>query len=269
MVVLTLSGLVLSSCASLSAVFLQDETPSEPESIFNSETFAGLELRNLGPALMSGRIADIALHPDNPNIWYVAVGSGNVWKTTNAGTTWTPIFENQGSYSTGCIAIDPNAPETIWLGTGENVGGRHVGFGDGVYVSRDGGKSWNNVGLAASEHIGKILIDPRDSDTVYVAAQGPLWSGGGERGLFKSTDGGGSWSLVLSGGPYTGVNDVIMDPEQPDVLYASKHQRLRTVAALLNGGPESGIFKAGDGGVAGTSYNLTGGNIFCPPTILG
>jgi photosystem II stability/assembly factor-like uncharacterized protein len=257
MVVLTLSGLVLSSCASLSAVFLQDETPSEPESIFNSETFAGLKLRNIGPALMSGRIADIALHPDNPSIWYVAVGSGNVWKTINAGTTWTPIFENQGSYSTGCIAIDPNAPETIWLGTGENVGGRHVGFGDGVYVSRDGGKSWNNVGLGASEHIGKILIDPRDSDTVYVAAQGPLWSGGGERGLFKSTDGGGSWNLVLSGGPYTGVNDVIMDPEQPDVLYASKHQRLRTVAALLNGGPESGIFKSVDGGANWTE--LTSG----------
>ncbi len=229
---------------------MQDEATSEPESVFNSGTFAGLGLRNLGPALMSGRIADIALHPDDPSTWYVAVGSGNVWKTTNAGTTWKPIFEDQGSYSTGCITIDPNAPDTIWLGTGENVGGRHVGFGDGVYVSRDGGESWNNVGLAASEHIAKILVDPRDSDTVYVASQGPLWSGGGERGLFKSTDGGGSWNLVLSGGPYTGVNDVIMDPEQPDVLYASKHQRLRTVAALLNGGPESGIYKSADGGAS-------------------
>ena len=248
MVLLTLSGLVLSSCASLPASPLQDEAPSEPESVLNSSTFAGLGLRNLGPALMSGRIADIALHPDDPSTWYVAVGSGNVWKTINAGTTWTPIFEDQGSYSTGCITIDPNAPDTIWLGTGENVGGRHVGFGDGVYVSRDGGESWNNVGLGASEHIGKILIDPRDSDTVYVASQGPLWSGGGERGLFKSTDGGGSWSLILSGGPYTGVNDVILDPSQPDVLYASKHQRLRTVASLLNGGPESGLFKSVDGG---------------------
>ncbi len=246
MALLTLSGLVLSSCASLPV--LQEDAPSEPESPLNAETFSGLKLRSLGPALMSGRIADIALHPDNPNIWYVAVGSGNVWKTTNSGTTWTPIFDDQGSYSTGCITIDPNAPDTIWLGTGENVGGRHVGFGDGVYVSHDGGESWTNVGLRETQHIGKILIDPRDSDTVYVAAQGPLWSAGGERGLFKSTDGGTTWNSILAGGEYTGVNDVILDPRNPDVLYAAKHQRLRTVAALLNGGPETGIFKTVDGG---------------------
>ena len=136
-----------------------------------AETFKGLALRGIGPALMSGRIADIAVHPRDRSTWYVAVGSGGVWKTTNGGTTWTPIFDGESSYSVGCVAIDPQNPEVVWVGSGENVSGRHVGYGDGVYRSRDGGKTWSNVGLEASEHIGKILIDPRDSDVVYVAAE--------------------------------------------------------------------------------------------------
>ena len=144
---------------------------------------AALKLRSIGPALMSGRIADIAVDPVKPNTWYVAVGSGNLWKTENAGTTWSPIFDNYPSYSIGCVTIDPSDRFTIWVGTGENVSGRHVGYGDGVYLSHDGGKTFKNVGLKASEHISKILVDPRNSNTVYVAAQGPLWSSGGERGL--------------------------------------------------------------------------------------
>ncbi len=172
-----------------------------------------------------------------------------MWKTTNAGTTWTPIFDDQGSYSIGCITLDPGNPDTVWVGTGENVGGRHVGYGDGVYRSTDGGKSWTNMGLAATEHIGNIVVDPRDSDTVYVAAQGPLWSAGGERGLYKTTDGGASWEQILAGGEYTGVNEVIMHPEDPDTLLAATHQRLRTVAALINGGPETAIHKSTDGGL--------------------
>jgi len=211
-------------------------------------TFQGLKLRGIGPALMSGRIADIAIDSAEPNTWYVAAGSGNLWKTTNAGTTWTPIFEQYGSYSIGCVALDPSRRHTIWVGTGENVGGRHVGYGDGVYRSLDGGKSFRNMGLKKTEHIAKILVDPRDSSTVFVAAQGPLWSPGGERGLYRTTDGGESWELVLSRGPYTGVTDIALDPRNPDILYAATHQRQRTVWALINGGPESGIFKSTDGG---------------------
>ncbi|MBO6513265.1 MAG: hypothetical protein JJ974_04795 [Phycisphaerales bacterium] len=214
----------------------------------HSSTFQGLQMRSIGPALMSGRISDLAVHPDDQSTWYVAVGSGNLWKTTNAGTTWQSLFEDQGSYSIGCITIDPNNPDVIWLGSGEDVSGRHVGYGDGVYRSRDGGSSWENLGLTSSEHIGMIVVDPRDSDTVYVAAEGPLWSSGGDRGLYKTTDGGENWELILSGGEYTGVNELHLDPRDPDVMYAVKHQRFRNVAALINGGPESGIFKSTDGG---------------------
>ncbi len=213
-----------------------------------AETFSGLALRGIGPALMSGRVADIAVHPQDPSTWYVAVGSGSVWSTHNAGTSWEAIFDDEGSYSIGCIALDPGHPEIVWVGTGENVGGRHVGYGDGVYRSLDGGKSWENVGLKESQHIGRIAIDPRDSNVVFVAAQGPLWSPGGDRGLFKTTDGGKSWDKILGAGDYTGVNDVLLDPRNPDVLYAATHERHRTVAALVNGGPGSGIHKSTDGG---------------------
>ncbi len=213
-----------------------------------AETFQGLALRGIGPALMSGRIADLAIHPKDRATWYVAVGSGGVWKTVNAGTTWTPIFDDQGSYSIGCIAIDPNRPDTIWVGTGENVGGRHVGYGDGIYRSLDAGKTWTRMGLEKSEHIGTILVHPGNSNIVYVAAQGPLWSPGGDRGLFKTEDGGKTWVKILGGGEYTGVNEVRMDPRSPDVLWASTHERYRNVAAVIDGGPESGIHKSTDGG---------------------
>jgi len=222
-----------------------------------AETFEGLALRSIGPAFMSGRIADIAIDPDDVSTWYIAVGSGGVWKTTNAGITFEPLFDDQGSYSIGCVTLDPANPNIVWVGTGENVGGRHVGYGDGVYKSLDGGKSWKNVGLKQSEHIGRILVDPHSSAVVYVAAQGPLWSAGGQRGLYKTTDGGVTWQQVLAKGDFTGVNDVVMDPRDPDVLYAATHQRLRTVAALVDGGPETGIFKSEDGG--GSWRELTSG----------
>ena len=223
---------------------------------FNEATFKGLEMRSIGPAFMSGRIADIAIDPTNSNRWYVAVGSGGVWKTDNRGTTWTPIFDDEGSYSIGCVTIDPNDPDTIWVGTGENVSGRHAGYGDGVYRSRDGGKNWENLGLEDSERIGMIRIDPRDSDTMFVAVQGPLWSGGGDRGLYKSTDGGKNWRKVLGDGhgntdeddQYTGVSEVHLDPRNPDVMYAVAWQRLRSVGVLLDGGPGTGIHKSEDGG---------------------
>jgi photosystem II stability/assembly factor-like uncharacterized protein len=235
--------------AAAAAAKKADETPAPDASRMTAETFAGLELRNLGPAMMSGRIADIVIRPDDESTWYVGVGSGNVWKTTNAGTTWKPIFDHETSYSIGCITLDPSHPDTVWVGTGENVGGRHVGYGDGVYKSTDGGDSWTNMGLGGSEHIGNIVVDPTESNTVYVAAQGPLWSAGGDRGLFKTTDGGATWEKVLGGGEYTGVNEVILHPENPKVLIAATHQRYRNIAALIDGGPESGLHKSTDGGV--------------------
>ena len=213
-----------------------------------SGNIGALKFRGIGPALMSGRISDLAIDPHKPNTWYVAVGSGGIWKTENAGTTWKPIFDNYGSYSIGCISLDPSNSSTVWVGTGENVGGRHVGYGDGVYVSHDGGKSFTNKGLKETEHISKILVDPRDSDVILVASQGPLWSEGGERGVYRSTDGGDTWKQVLASGPWTGATDLIMDPENPDTLYAALHQRHRTVAAIVNGGPETGIHKSTDGG---------------------
>ncbi|MGF1454798.1 MAG: glycosyl hydrolase [Alphaproteobacteria bacterium] len=229
----------------------------------SSSTFNAFEMRNIGPALMSGRIADIAIVPHDPATWYVGVGSGGVWKTTNAGTTWTPVFDKQDVYSIGAIALDPSNPHAVWVGTGENVGGRHIGFGDGVYRSLDGGASWENMGLPKSEHISKIIVHPENSNTVFVAAQGPLWSKGGERGLFKTTDGGKTWANVLSAGEWTGVTDVVMDPRDPDRLYAATWQRHRTVAAYMGGGPESGLHLSEDGGETWTKLTkgLPTGNL--------
>ncbi|MCH8150086.1 MAG: glycosyl hydrolase, partial [Planctomycetes bacterium] len=227
-----------------------DATQKVEATKLTAATFSGIKLRAIGPALMSGRISDVAIDPVKPNTWYVAAGSGNLWKTANAGTTWTPIFENYDSYSIGCVTIDPSNRHTIWVGSGEAVGGRHVGYGDGVYRSLDAGKSFKNMGLKKTEHIAKILVDPRNSDVVYVAAQGPLWSPGGERGLYKTSDGGKTWKQILGKGPYTGVTDVAFDPRNPKILFAVTHQRQRTVWSLVNGGPESGIFKSTDSGLS-------------------
>ncbi|MEM1380234.1 MAG: glycosyl hydrolase [Pseudomonadota bacterium] len=214
----------------------------------DSSVLSGMKWRSIGPAFMSGRIADIEIVPDDPATWYVGVGSGGVWKTENAGTTWSPLFDGQSVYSIGDVALSPHDPNTIWVGTGENHGGRHIGFGDGVYRSRDGGATWEHLGLTESEHISKIIVHPDDPNTVFVAAQGPLWSKGGERGLYKSTDGGQNWRRVLSKGPWTGVTDLVMDPRDPSRLYAATWQRHRTVASYIGGGPETGLYVSSDGG---------------------
>ncbi len=222
--------------------------PPRPVPPIRSDDLKAVSLRGIGPAITPGRVGDIAIHPRNPSIWYVAVASGGVWKTTNRGIDWTPIFDQQGSYSIGCITIDPNNPDIVWVGTGENQSQRSVGFGDGVYKSNDGGQTWSHMGLRRSEHIARILIDPRDSNTVYVASQGPLWSAGGERGLFKSTDGGKTWNAVLTISENTGITDCVMDPFNPDVLYAASYQRRRHVGVLVGGGPEGAIYKSTDAG---------------------
>ena len=215
----------------------------------------GFKFRSVGPAFMSGRIADISIDPKNENTWYVAVGSGGAWKTTNAGTTWSSLTEKMPFYSTGCISVDPNNNESIWLGTGENVGGRHVGIGHGIYQSTDGGKTWKNKGLKKSEHLSKIIIHPKNSNIIWAASQGPLWSSGGDRGLFKSVDGGKSWKNTLEIDEWTGVTDIIIDPRNPDILYCASWQRHRNVASYIGGGPGTSIYKSSDGGESWSKIN--------------
>lgn len=213
-----------------------------------TELLRGLELRNIATGYRPGRIADIAVDPRNRSTWYVATAAGGLWKTTNRGTTWAPIFDDYGSYSLGYVTIDPRDSNVVWLGTGENQSLRSVSFGDGVYKSTDAGETWTKVGLGESEHIAKIIVDPRDSDVVYVAAQGPLWARGGDRGLYKTTDGGETWEAILTISENTGITDLVLDPRDPDVMYAAAYQRRRHVGVLIGGGPEAGIFKSVDGG---------------------
>jgi len=192
------------------------------DTLITSSLVNGLKFRSIGPAWASGRIGDFAVNPENPKEYYVAVASGNVWKTTNNGTTWTPIFDSYGAYSIGVVTMDPNNHNVIWVGTGENNHQRALGYGDGVYKSPDGGKSFKNMGLKESRQIGGIVIDPRNSDVVFVAAEGSAWGPGGDRGLYKSTDGGETWNKVLEISENTGVNNVVMDPSNPEILYACK-----------------------------------------------
>jgi len=234
----------------------KDKKPEKP-TLLNPATYNGLKFRSLGPAVTSGRISDFAVNPRNQAEYYVAVASGGVWKTVNAGTTYTPVFDAQSSYSIGCVSLDPSNPNVVWVGSGENNNQRSVAYGDGVYKSEDGGKTWKNKGLKSSEHIANIVVDPGNPNTVYVAAYGPVWSDGGERGVYKSTDGGETWTCVKSVSDYTGCNNLIMDPRDSKVLYAAFHQRQRKVFTYIGGGPESALFKSTDGGA--TWKKLEGG----------
>tara|TARA_Y100000782_G_C10187108_1_gene267374 strand:+ start:2828 stop:6079 length:3252 start_codon:yes stop_codon:yes gene_type:complete len=220
----------------------------EDNYFLKSSQLNALKFRNIGPAITSGRVADIAVNPNNHDEWYVATASGGVWKTTNHGVTFSPIFDGEGSYSIGCVTIDPNNEHVIWVGSGENNNQRSVSYGDGIYKSTDGGKSWKNKGLKASEHIGMIKVDPRNSNVIYVAVYGPLWSAGGDRGLYKSVDGGETWSLILEVDEHTGINEVHFDPNNPDVIYATAHQRRRHVYTYVSGGEGSTIYKSVDAG---------------------
>jgi len=222
-----------------------------------SSTFGGLKWRSIGPALTSGRIADIEVNPANHSEWFVGVASGHVWKTVNNGTTFEPIFDNYGSYSIGSVVMDPNHSNVVWIGTGENNHQRALGYGDGVYKSTDGGKSWKNMGLKESRQIGNIVIDPKNSDIVYVAAEGSVWGPGGDRGLYKTTDGGKTWKKILEISENTGVNNILMDPRNSNVLYASSEQRRRHVFTKIGGGPETAIYKSTDAGA--TWDKLTNG----------
>lgn len=227
----------------------QGEDENRPREPMSTATFNGLRFRSIGPAFTSGRVIGLAVDPNNAARYYVASASGGVWKTINNGTTWTPVFDREGSYSIGWIVLDPKNPLTVWVGTGENNSQRSVSYGNGVYRSDDGGKTWRNVGLRNSEHIGRIAIDPKDSNIVYVAAQGPLWGPGGDRGLYKTTDGGKTWKQILKISENTGVTDVVIDPQNPDTIYAASYQRRRHMYTLIDGGPEGAIYKSTDAGV--------------------
>lgn len=226
--------------------------------LIKPETYSALAFRNVGPAVTSGRVIDIAVNPKNKNEWYIAAAAGGVFKTKNAGVTFDPIFDGQGAYSIGCLAIDENNTNIIWVGSGENNNQRAVGYGDGIYKSEDGGKSFKNVGLSKSEHIGNIAIDPTNSEIVYVAAYGPVWSSGGERGVYKTTDGGKTWKQVLTVSEHTGFNEVHIDKTNPNILYACAHQRRRHEWTYISGGPESAVYKSKDGG---TTWDKLGGGL--------
>jgi photosystem II stability/assembly factor-like uncharacterized protein len=205
-------------------------------------------LRVIGPTLTSGRIAAIAMDPSDSNIWYVAAAAGGLWKTSDGGTSFKCLTDDLGSFSMGAVAVDPVNPLVIWLGSGEQQSQRSVDYGDGVYRSADGGKTWVNTGLTRSEHVARIRIDPRNTDVVYVAAVGPLWTSGGDRGIFKTTNGGKTWHWVFQISENTGVVDLVMDPRNPDILYAATFQRRRHTGVAVGGGPECGIYKSEDGG---------------------
>jgi photosystem II stability/assembly factor-like uncharacterized protein len=217
-----------------------------------AEQLKGIQVRSLGPGLVTGRIADIKIDPTNPSTWYIATAFGGLWKTTNRGASFTPLFDEQTTHNLCCIEIDPKRPDVLWLGSGENHSQRSAHFGDGIYKSTDAGKTWKNMGLALSEHIGNIIIDPRNTDVVYVASQGPLFAAGGERGLYKTTDGGATWNRVLFISENTGITDIVMDPKNPDVLYAATYPRRRHVGQAIGGSPEGGIHKTTDGGKSWT-----------------
>lgn len=243
----------------------KDEVKEDTTKAWQYEkSMAGMfEFRSIGPAVYSGRISDIAVNPNDHSEYYVGVASGGLWKTENHGTTFTPIFDSQDVFSIGCLALDPNNANVIWVGTGENNSQRNLAYGDGVYKSTDGGKSFSNMGLKTSRQIGKIMVDPRNSNIVYVAAQGQAWGPGGERGLYKTTDGGQTWDRILYVSEHTGVSDMEMDPRNPDILYAAAHQRERRVFSKINGGPESAIYKSVDAGKNWTKLKkgLPGGDV--------
>ncbi|MDG1331353.1 MAG: glycosyl hydrolase [Crocinitomicaceae bacterium] len=244
-----IASLIFISISLSFTLFAQDKKSADKnEKTESNAIYGGLKFRSIGPALMSGRISDIVIHPNNENVWYVSTGSGGVWKTENSGTTWKSLFDGQKSFSIGCISLDPQNPEVIWVGTGENVGGRHMSYGDGIYRSDNGGKSWKNMGLKKSEHLSKIIIHPTNSNILWVASQGPLWSKGGERGVYKSIDGGKTWKRTLGDAEWVGATDMLIDPRNPDLLYAATWQRHRTVAGYMGGGPGTAIHKSTDGG---------------------
>jgi photosystem II stability/assembly factor-like uncharacterized protein len=249
---MNISKLPLALLLVSSAVFGSNQTFAQKKDSKNntakSVNTPGISFRSIGPSLTSGRVIDLAVHPKDANTWYLAAASGGVWKTNNHGISFEPIFDGYGSYSIGCLAMAQSNPNVIWVGTGENNNQRSVAYGDGIYKSEDGGKSFKNMGLKESQHIGKIIIHPQDENTLWVAAYGPVWNAGGERGVYKSIDGGKTWERTLFISDETGIAEIAIDPSNPNTLYAAAHQRRRHEWTYIGGGPESNLYKSIDGG---------------------
>src|SRR3954470_20299651 len=236
--------LIAALLAALPSVYAQSATPAVPV----AHQFEKLHFRSIGPAIMSGRISDFAVYEKNPAIWYVGTAHGGVWKTRSNGAQLTPIFEQQGLMSIGDVTVSQSNPDVVWVGTGESNNRQSTSWGDGVFKSTDGGKTFQLMGLAKSEHINRILIDANDNNTVLVAATGPLYGPGGDRGVYKTTDGGATWKRVLFVDDETGANDLVMSATDPKTLYASTYQRRRSECCMNGGGTGSGIWKSVDGG---------------------
>jgi len=226
---------------------LAQQTPTTP-----ADAIRHLRFREIGPAIMGGRVDDFAVVESNPNIVYVGLASGGVWKTTNGGITWEPIFDDQPVSTIGDVAVAPSNPSIVWVGTGEPNNRQSSSWGNGVYKSEDGGTTWQHMGLEQTHHIGRIIIHPHNPDIVYVAALGRLWGPNRERGVYKTTDGGRTWTQVLFVNEDTGVVDLAMDHESPNILYAAAYQRRRTVFGFAGSGPGSGLYRSTDGGVSWT-----------------
>jgi photosystem II stability/assembly factor-like uncharacterized protein len=263
---LTLASLLAAAPADLVAqrrAAAPAAAPSVVRGVPDSAVLAGLSFRGIGPAIMSGRISDVAVPPPAfpgerlGKTFYVASAGGGVWKTTNGGVTYAPVFDGQRVSSIGAVAVAPSNANVIWVGTGESNNLRSSSWGDGVYRSDDAGATWTHAGLRTSQHVARIVVHQSDENVVFIAAMGPLWAGGGERGFYKTTDGGRTWRVTLSAGPYTGVTDIALDPRNPDVVYATTYQRDRRAYSFVAGGPESGIWKSTDGGETWTQ--LTAG----------
>src|SRR5687767_2875457 len=213
-----------------------------------SDPFGGLRFRSIGPAALGGRIHDVEALPNDPSTVYVATASGGLWKSLNAGTTWTPIFEGQSVSTFGDLAVAPSNPNVIWVGTGEQQNRQSSSWGDGVYRSIDAGQSWSHLGLVQTRHISRVLVDPRNPDVAWVGALGNLWAPSADRGVFKTTDGGRNWQKVLFVDTLTGITDMVMHPTDPNTLIAASYQRMRRTWGFNGGGPGSGIHKSTDGG---------------------
>src|SRR5437763_7343292 len=240
----------MSFAGSLLLVFALGSFAQQKPVKYDSGTVSGLPARNIGSATMSGRIAAVtAVHEDRRLTFFAGAASGGVWKSINGGSTFKPVFDNPDVQSIGAVAIDPSNPKVVWAGTGESWTRNSVSIGDGVYKSTDAGENWNNVGLKDSEHIAKILIDPKDGNTVYACATGHLWNDNDERGVYKTSDGGKSWKKVLAGANgSTGCAMITMSAQDPKTIYATMWDFRRQAWTFRSGGPGSGIFKSTDGG---------------------
>jgi len=232
----------------LISVFLLAFDNVHSQTQLTTETIKSLKLRSVGPARMSGRVVDLAVVEKDQATFYVATATGGVWKTTNNGITLHPVFENEATHSVGAIAVNQKFPKYVWVGTGERANRQSSSWGDGVYLSKDGGKTWKNIGLKDSHHIGRIVLDPNDSLTAYVAAMGHLWGPNEERGLYKTSDGGKTWNRLLYIDENTGVVDVAMDPSDASIMYCATYQRRRTPFGFDGDGPGSALYKSTDGG---------------------